>query len=296
MRKHYNNHAFYLILNTMDTEEIIVKCLNCGKEYTGKYCPNCGQKAKTKRLKFWEIVADLNNFVIGGDNKFLNTLHGLCRRPGHMVREYIQGHRSQYYNPLQMLIWILSIYAVLSFVIGSDPFEITTAQEEIVPKGDSPWQIWLAYLDKVYGYIKHNKLYYTLACAFMAIGPYRFSFRKYKISRPDGAELALNSTEQFYAFLYQSCMEMAFATLLLPFCLIKGAEGILEDINNFADILFTLILYKQLYRIGWWKNIKRNLVAAILFILFVCLFATLAFTLVLGTYYLIYGFDEFITK
>ena len=42
----------------MDTEGNKVKCLNCGNEFTDKFCPNCGQKAKTKRLKLCDMLSD----------------------------------------------------------------------------------------------------------------------------------------------------------------------------------------------------------------------------------------------
>lgn len=277
----------------MNTEENIIKCLNCGKEFTGNFCPQCGQKAKTKRLKLKEILSDFANSIIGGDNKFINTVFGMCRRPGHMVREYLQGHRNQYYNPLQMLIWIISIYAVLSYILGSDPFEFSAVSKDItIPEDGSPWKIFMAYIKKTTNFITSNKLYYTLICTTMAIAPYRYAFRKFKISRPDGNELPLNHTEQFYALIYQSCMEMMFATLLLPFCLIKGSEEVLKTINNYADITLSVILFKQIYCIGWWKSIKRNLVAFILLILYISIIVIAIFALVIIIFILIYGVDK----
>lgn len=274
----------------MNTEEIVVKCLDCGKEYTGNFCPNCGQKAKTKRLKFWEIIADFRNSIIGGDNKFINTLYGLCRRPGHIVREYLQGHRSHYYNPLKMLIGIISLYALLSFVLGSDPFGFAgVPAEKIVPKGDTPWKTFVAFIKNTSNYISYNKLYYSIFWGISLIVPYRIAFRKQKINRPDGAELPLNYTEQFYTIIYESCMEMMLATILLPFSLIKGSEGILKHINDFADFLFSLIIYKQLYCIGWWKCIKRNLVAFLIWLAYITVIAIVVIVVILA---IIYGIEK----
>lgn len=277
----------------MDTEEIIVKCLNCGNEYTGNFCPNCGQKAKTKRLKLREILADFANSIIGGDNKFANTLRGMCCRPGHMVKEYLQGHRCQYYNPLQMLIWIVSIYAVLSFAIGNDPFGFAgVPADKIVPKGDTPEKAFVAFVGNAVNFISYNKLYYSVFLGITLIVPYRIAFRKHKISRPDGAELPLNYTEQFYTILYESCMEMLLATLLLPFSLIKGSEVILNGINDYADFLFTLIVYKQLYCISWWKCIRLNLAVLIIWLIYVAVIAIAVFCLLYAIYFLISGRKE----
>lgn len=281
----------------MDTEEKFVKCLNCGNEYTGNFCPNCGQKAKTKRLKLREILADFANSIIGGDNKFANTLRGMCCRPGHMVREYLQGHRCQYYNPLQMLIWIVSIYAVFSFLLGKDPFGFTGVPEDkVVPVEGTPWNVFIAIAKNVSNFVSYNKLYNSLFLGLVLILPNWVAFRKYKIFRPDGARLPLNCTEQFYTILYESCMEMMFATLILPFSFIKGAEEILKDINNYVDILFTIIVYKQLYGIGWWKSIKRSLEAGILFIILSVLVIVISAVVATLIFALIYGTDSLNTK
>ena len=110
-----------------DQEEVKIettKCLNCGNTFEGNFCPHCSQKAKTKRLKLSEIIGDFVNSFIGGDNKFVRTCHDLIVRPGHMVREYLLGHRCQYYNPLQMLIYIITVYSILTYLFGGDPFKV----------------------------------------------------------------------------------------------------------------------------------------------------------------------------
>ena len=277
----------------MENEEKIVKCLNCGMEYTGNFCPHCGQKSKVKRLKFKEIVADFVNSLIGGDNKFANTLRDLCCRPGHMTREYLQGHRNRYYNPLQMLIWIVSIYAVLSFLLGCDPFQFNGVPEDtMVPLTGTTWEVFIAIVKNTSNYISYNKLYYSIFLGISLIVPFRIAYRKLKVGRPDGAELPLNYTEQFYVLIYESCMEMMLATLLLPFSLIKGADDILKDVNNWADFLFTLIIYKQLYCISWWKCIKRTLAAAMIWLVSVFVVVFMAAFLSVAIFILIYGKDE----
>ena len=105
------------------------KCLNCGNTFEGNFCPHCGQKSKTKRLKLKEILDDFINSFVGGDNKFVRTCHDLCFRPGHMVREYLLGHRCKYYNPLQMLIYFITLYSILTYLFGGDPFELNEIKE-----------------------------------------------------------------------------------------------------------------------------------------------------------------------
>ena len=275
------------------TEGNITKCLNCGNEFTGNFCPNCGQKSKTKRLRMREIFSDFAHSLMGGDNRFKNTCLELCSQPGHMIRRYLQGHRTRYYNPLQTLVWIISIYAVLSYLFGSDLLDINKVVDEQVAldKEVSQDTFWILF-KRCWHFISDNKLNYMLFSACFAYIPFHFAFRKHKILRPDGAELPLNYTEMFYVLVYQSCLEMLFATLILPFCLINGSEDILQKINNLADIIITIFVFKQLFGISWWKSIKRNIVACIMLGLITVLVVIVLIVLIILGFGIVYGFKE----
>lgn len=253
----------------MDKEEIIKQCLNCGHELTDNYCPHCGQNAQTKRLKLKEILSDLVNSIIGGDNKFLNTLKGLACRPGHLVREYLQGHRNIYYNPIQLLIWIITIYAILAFIVGYDPFEVVDNNVEVESKSknDAIQFIWV-YIDKCWDFISGNKLYYTFLTDILVVFPFVYVFRKQPIKRPDGSTLPLNYTEHFYTLIYASCLEMTVSIILLPFSLINGIEDFVKYINDYIGYILYIIIYKQLYGISWWKSIRNVIISAALVILY----------------------------
>lgn len=271
--------------------ENVNRCLNCGTELTDNFCPHCGQKAKTKRLKLKEIIGDTVNSFIGGDSKLLNSVTALCIRPGHMIREYLQGHRARYYNPMQMLIWMISIYAVLSFLIGNDIFidnNKASIEPDTLKKGSILANLWM-YVEKIYTYITENKLYYMVLNAVVGVWPTYLVFRKYKIQRPDGESICLNHTEIFYVLLYSACIEIICAIVLIPFTLINGAENILTTINNAAGFMFDVIVMKQLYEIGWWKSFIRNVLAAALILAYIIILVILATGLVYGILCMIYG-------
>ena len=98
-------------------------CLNCGNTFKGEFCPHCGQNASTKRLKITETAADFVNSFVGGDNKFMRTCIDLFTRPGYMVRDYLLGKRVRYYNPLQLFLFLLTVFAIFSVaLVGIPPF------------------------------------------------------------------------------------------------------------------------------------------------------------------------------
>ena len=256
-----------------------VLCLNCGNNFKGDYCPHCGQKAKTKRLRLSEMV---NNFVgsfVGGDNKFLNTCRDLICHPGYMVKDYLLGKRIRYYNPLQMYVFILTLYAIISFVLGitDSVFDELTrldfGDDEDVSKYAS-----VEFIMNQLSELSSNKLYGTLLLTLFAVLPYRWLFRKCKVERQDGRKLALNYTEQFYAQMYHSCITLTLSTIMLPLCLIPGSDNILTSFYQVITIVYLVVLYRQLMGIKWWKSLILCILATIMTII---LFAITLFIVVI---------------
>ncbi|MBO7067522.1 MAG: DUF3667 domain-containing protein [Bacteroidaceae bacterium] len=264
--------------------ETTTQCLNCGNTFQGNFCPHCGQNAKTKRLKIGESIMDFTNSIIGGDNKFVRTLHDICFRPGYMIREYLKGHRCIYYNPVQMLIYLLTIYSILTFLIGGDPF-MTESFDDLdlnidkESKGVDFFYLCVNLLEQLFD----NKLYITIISALLAVLPFRYVYRNFNIERPDGAMLPLSMTEQFYTLTYESCLQTIFATLLLPISFIKGSEVVTNYINHISDVVFSIIIFMQLYNISWKTSMKRTVLAVIMNLVFiVAIFIEIIVPIIIG--------------
>lgn len=84
-------------------------CKNCNTEFEGKFCSECGQKAKTGRITIKQIFKDLRDHFIHFDQGFLFTIKELTLRPGHTVREYIDGKRVKHIKPLRFMFWATAI-------------------------------------------------------------------------------------------------------------------------------------------------------------------------------------------
>ncbi|MBO7119847.1 MAG: DUF3667 domain-containing protein [Bacteroidaceae bacterium] len=240
-------------------------CLNCKQTFEGDYCPHCGQQAQTKRLHFIEMI---NNFVgsfVGGDNKFLCTCRDLILRPGHMVRQYLLGQRIGYYNPLQLFVFALTAYAILSYVLGVsnsifDEMTVLDFETETEPSKYASLDYILHNITK----LSSNKLYGAIVLALFASVAYRQVFRKCKLTRCDGRQLALNLTEQFYAQMYHSCIGLFLSVVMLPLCLIPGLDDVLTIVYQIIDVAYIIVLYRQLLGIKWWKSIVLNLIGLFL--------------------------------
>ena len=99
------------------------KCLNCGTEFTGKFCPECGQSATTGRYTWRFIFENLEAAIIGKDGGIWHTFKNLFTRPGAMIVDMLNGKRKRYFSPFPMLFFVLAIYVlILSFTGSNDAF------------------------------------------------------------------------------------------------------------------------------------------------------------------------------
>ena len=249
---------------TFNLQYLNMICLNCGNSYEGNFCPSCGQKAATKRLKFGEMVNNFLNSFVGGDNVFMNTSRDLVVRPGHMVRNYLLGKRVRYYNPLQMYVFMLTVYAVVSYVLGISESIFDDMTKLDFGNDEESKYASVEFIVTQISKLSSNKLYGTLTMSLFAVFPYRWFFRKCKIERPDGQKLALNKSEQFYVQMYDSCISLILSTLMLPLSLFSEWDDVLTTTYHIVTITYLVLLYCQLLGIKWWKSLILNAIALVL--------------------------------
>ena len=176
---------------------------------------------------------------------------------------------------------MLTLYAVVSYVLGvSDSVFDDMTNIDLDTEVDASKYASVDFVIKCIAEVGNNKLYGTLVIAFFSAFSYRWFFRKCKVSRPDGQQLPLNLTEQFYTQMYHSCISLFFSVAMLPLCLIKSLDVITSVIYQIVTIAYVVIFYRQLMTIGWWKSIVLNaislLLTIILFIVSLMLIAIIA--------------------
>jgi Protein of unknown function (DUF3667) len=92
-----------------------INCLSCGTIAKGNFCQSCGQKTSASRFSIKHMIShDFIHGVFHLDKGFLFTLKELFTRPGHSIREYIQGKRAKHFNYFTLLILIVTFGHILS--------------------------------------------------------------------------------------------------------------------------------------------------------------------------------------
>lgn len=88
-------------------------CLNCGLEYSGNYCPDCGQAAATRRIDGRLVAENLAYLLFRFDRGFWLTWWHMTLRPGRFVREFIAGKRAGAFKPTQYLLLFYTFTLIL---------------------------------------------------------------------------------------------------------------------------------------------------------------------------------------
>lgn len=95
--------------------ESVTKCLHCDSEVTTNYCGVCGQKASTHRFSFQEVVVrDFMHGIFHTEKGFFYTIKELITRPGHSIREYINGKRAKHFAYFTLLIILVTLSFFMS--------------------------------------------------------------------------------------------------------------------------------------------------------------------------------------
>lgn len=94
------------------------ECANCGARFTSLYCGDCGQ-AHASRLSFRDIASTALAELATLDSAFLRTFAGLTVHPGRVAREYVEGRRVRYLNPLKYALFAVTVYVVLAHLFGA---------------------------------------------------------------------------------------------------------------------------------------------------------------------------------
>jgi hypothetical protein len=90
-------------------------CLNCGTTVIGKYCHNCGQENVEPKETFWQLLSHFFSDFTHFDGKFFSTLIDLLFKPGYLPKEYMDGRRASYLNPIRMYLFTSFIFFLIFF-------------------------------------------------------------------------------------------------------------------------------------------------------------------------------------
>lgn len=93
----------------------MLTCKNCGNEFSGKFCNDCGQPGDTFNIDRNFVIHELRKtFIHFWADGLFYTAKSLFTNPGKAIEEYLQGKRVKHIKPFTFLILIVGLYVLLS--------------------------------------------------------------------------------------------------------------------------------------------------------------------------------------
>ena len=103
-----------------DTQQIN-NCKNCGNTYTGRFCNLCGQPAYSP-IDSHYITHEIQHSIFHVDGGIFYTIKELFKRPGHTIREYLEGKRIKHFKPITFVLILSIIHNFLEHIVKRQPF------------------------------------------------------------------------------------------------------------------------------------------------------------------------------
>ena len=96
------------------------KCQNCGYEFKGHFCPDCGQEVAEFNQPFGFIIYDFMGNFFAFDTRFFKTFKYLLFYPGFLTIEFFKGKRTSYSPPFRIFVFLsFVLFLLLSILTNS---------------------------------------------------------------------------------------------------------------------------------------------------------------------------------
>ena len=112
-------------------------CLNCGHDYAGNFCPNCGQKSNMQRITWKSMLTSFLDIWDFNTRSIPSTMWQLIYRPGYLMKDYLQGRRQSYFPPIKLLFVVALITAIIGYWFPPEKQALaeTAIEATSAPKG-----------------------------------------------------------------------------------------------------------------------------------------------------------------
>ena len=98
-------------------------CKNCGTITRGNYCHQCGQSAHVHVPSAREFLHEFLGHYVALEGKLWKSLWLLLFKPGFLSREYIEGRRVRYLEPLRLYLSFSIVFFALVKLSGAHLFD-----------------------------------------------------------------------------------------------------------------------------------------------------------------------------
>jgi hypothetical protein len=109
------------VKNDSQLHHIVTNCPNCGTKLAGNFCQGCGQPTHLHVPSAREFLHEFIAHYVALEGKLWKSLALLLFRPGRLTRDYIEGKRARYVEPLRLYLTFSIIFFAI-FKLGGVSF------------------------------------------------------------------------------------------------------------------------------------------------------------------------------
>ena len=232
-------------------------CKNCDNAVSESYCAHCGQSTHVHELNLKFLWHDIEHSLLHIDKGIFYTIKELYTRPGHTIREFIEGKRVKHFKPLSLVMILATIYGFLYHYTDIELVKFSEESNKFIEK------------QKVNDWIEnHFALMSLITLPMYAFGSW-ISFRKQKF----------NFVEHFVLNAFLSGQRLVLHLQALPLLMITSSSAIQLGVVSVTSLLDFLLMYwgyHQFFRnLTWIKSLLLTILCYVVVIVGTIAFSTL---------------------
>jgi hypothetical protein len=239
----------------------MTECKNCDTAFEGKFCPTCSQKADTHRLTLRHFAHEATHAVTHTDKGVLLLIKAMFTRPGHVAREYIEGKRKRYFNPITFILIMMAIqvfatkhtdfYGKFSQQMQKMYEGIAKLNPQKNAKGNEYFNQRMKEADKQMAFANdNNKLINFIFIPFLSLLTWLF-FKKSGFNYTENLILNVLIGGQMVVLFLLIC--------IVPVLIKTSLVVIVMYLFVIVSFIYALIAYKQLFQQKWGWTIFKGL-------------------------------------
>lgn len=242
----------------------MTECKNCGTTFEGKFCPNCSQKADTHRLTVAHFAHEATHAVTHTDKGILLLIKEMFVRPGHVAREYVEGKRKKYFNPITFLLILMAVqvYAVKKTdFYGKFTRQVQKVYAEMMaaqPNGKKGVEKFNSQIEKADKQASmatdNNKLLTVVFIPFLSLLTWLL-FMKSGLNYAENLVLNVLINGQMIVFFLLMC--------ILPVIIKASLAVLVLYLYLLFSWIYSIVAYKQFYRQKWGWTILKGITVQI---------------------------------
>ncbi|WP_125720883.1 DUF3667 domain-containing protein [Flavobacterium ustbae] len=240
---------------------MVTICKNCNTTFTGKFCNNCGQTAETHPITVAYLWHDIQHSLLHFDKGIIYSFRELFSRPGHSVREFIEGKRVKHFKPLSLVVVTASLYAFLYHYFDINIFQSADQNPEVDISDFKKWTT------------DHFSWFTIITIPIYTIGTY-VCFRKQ----------GHNFIEYFVLNTFKASQRLLVQILAFPFLYYYNGTPKINTVLNFVYVLgLVLIFWTNLQFFNKISKLKVFLLSILSHLIFLTLFFIFIFLVLLAS-------------